>query len=472
MEYKDQVQIITNIEKNVPVNLLSYKNTTIWPIVRLLIWQNIFDGPQTSGNSHKKKSTLKRLAKFLNRFLTKKNHYIKSDAVFLVAPNERRAQVDNKYYSPFSNSLQDLLIKMNVSSATLDLDKKKLPVYGNTYFLDKETIDSPIRRQLIKVWNKYFSKSEDDIVGWNQLISYMQATCPEHIPSKSQVINYCENVFRYENIFIRILKKIKPKIAFLVCYYHPAAMGYIKACRNLGIKTVEVQHGDQYGMYRDWTNLPENGYELLPTMWWCWGKESADKINEWSNPVHPEHKAFVGGNPWVSRFVNSAPKNISKNKKNGIINVLVALTSMPYSVENVISAITNSADSTSWTIRPHPAMMNQAEKFSKLKNTTIQNPSLVPLFETLQNANFIITPCSTVAYEALVFKVHPIITHPDGLEKFQSYIQKGYFSYAETGSEIIEILQKDKTSFNFDEEFPYIETNFNIIQENLLRLVQ
>lgn len=272
-------------------------------------------------------------------------------------------------------------------------------------------------------------------------------------------------MLRHEKIFTRILKQIKPKIAFLVCYYHPAAMGYVMACRNLGIKTVDVQHGDQYGMYRNWNNLPQEGYELLPSSFWCWGQSSADGINKWSGKVHPEHKASVTGNLWVSRFINSAGFSRAAN----ITNVLVALTNKAYPVDNIASAIKESSDTIKWTVRPHPAMPDELKKLESVRNKIVIDDS--SLFETLKKNDFIITPCSTAAYEALLFKVRPIITHEEGREKFKSYIDKGLFSYAQTAGEILEILQRNKASFNFKEENPYMETDREIIKNNILNLI-
>ncbi len=460
MEYQDQVRIITDIEKNVPVHLISYEGTKIWPVVRLAIWQHIFDGPKSLESSRKKKSFLKRLRRFSDRLFSAKNTYQKTDAVFLVASNERRVFMNGAYYSPFSNSVRELLQQINIPSAMLDLDQRKLPIYGDTYFIGQETVDFWKRRFVRKV-----------VTHWDELLAYMQKRCPEHIPEQSRIIAYCEQVLRYENIFTRILKKMEPKIAFLVCYYHPAAMGYIKACRKLGIKTVEIQHGDLYGMYRDWTNIPSEGYELLPSAFWCWGKESADKIRAWSDPVRPEHEAFVGGNPWISRCLHASPSSKNERVSDNTVRVLVALTSVPYSVDNIISAIKKSPDTIRWIVRPHPAMPELTKIFmSAGTNVTIENSPTVSLFDLLRQVDFLITPCSTVAYEAFEFRVHPIITHADGLEKFNPNITKGLFSYADTGDSILKILLTDRSSFNFHEESPYMETRPEIIERALKNL--
>jgi len=469
MEYKEQVKIITDIEANVSVDELFYKNTKIWPVIRLEIWKSIFDGHSNPKPIRSKVSFLKRSLRFVNnRFFTKKNQYQKADVVFLIAPDERKVLVNDKYYSPFSSSLNDLSEEGGISSAILDLSRKRLPVFGKTFFIDKEAVDSPYKDKIFKLIKKIRPKNKNLITKWEELVSYMKTRCPGHIPDQHRIINYCEEIIRYENIFTRILKKIQPKTAFLVCYYHPAAMGYIKACRNLKIKTVEIQHGDIYGMYRDWTKLPAGGYELLPSSWWCWGKDSADKINEWSKPIHPEHKAFVGGNPWIARFIGTSP-NIN-NRPDRKTNILIALTNMDYPVDNIVSAVEQSSDRFNWLIRPHPAMPDQVNKFFEVsQKLTKDNSSL--LFEALNKVDFVVTPCSAVVYEALVFRVHPVITHSDGKNKFEKYIQKGLVSYAESCEKLLEILQKNESEFIFEDDSPLMETDQKRMREILQNLI-
>ena len=74
------------------------------------------------------------------------------------------------------------------------------------------------------------------------------------------------------------------------------------ACHKLKIKVIEYQHGfinDYYNMYTNWKNLPNNGFELLPDIFWVWAEDNAIKINEWSSKTN-KHKAIVGGNMYLS----------------------------------------------------------------------------------------------------------------------------------------------------------------------------
>ena len=52
-----------------------------------------------------------------------------------------------------------------------------------------------------------------------------------------------EKIIAYKNVLIEILKKIDPKILIQTSYYHPLGMALNLACEELGIKSVEMQHG-------------------------------------------------------------------------------------------------------------------------------------------------------------------------------------------------------------------------------------
>ena len=116
-----------------------------------------------------------------------------------------------------------------------------------------------------------------------------------------------------------LLKHKNLKEIYLTCWYTTETMGICAAARQLGIKTIDIQHGKQgkyQAMYSGWTTIPESGYSLMPDKFWCWGKPSCDHILA-SSPNRKIHLPFVGGYPWVDYY----KKNISscsyeaKNKK-------------------------------------------------------------------------------------------------------------------------------------------------------------
>ncbi len=474
MQYKEIIKVLNSIEENVPISKIKYNGLKIWPIIRLEIWKTLHSNLKYSSTQEivNKPSLKKKLKKYWNIvfYQLNKNDYRKSKAVFLIARYDRTVQVDGKYYSRFSNSLQEVLREINIDSVTLDLSRKKQPVYGETYFIDRE---------IPSFYNWIFRrKNINKIKHWENLENYLNKNFPNIKLDKNFIIKNTEAVLNYQKIFERILKKIKPKVCFLECYYHPTAFGYILACRKLGIKTVEIQHGEQHGMYRDWINIPKDGYEIMPNLWWCWGEESARKINEWSKSAYPEHKAFVGGNPWISKFVSNINEN---NHQENSKNVLIALPNKDFSIQHLLEAIKNSPPNINWQVRLHPMRLQDKTIKEKIqiefkntgnKNIEIEEASSLPLFDILLKVDFLITPWSTVAYEALTFGVHPIIISIEDKVVFENYVNKGLFSLADTSEKILSIINKNKSKFNFKEEIPYIETDKEKMKNILSNIIK
>ena len=115
-------------------------------------------------------------------------------------------------------------------------------------------------------------------------------------------------------------------------------------------------------------------------------------------------------------------------------------------------------------------IFNDVNKFFEVsQKLTKDNSSL--LFEALNKVDFVVTPCSAVVYEALVFRVHPVITHSDGKNKFEKYIQKGLVSYAESCEKLLEILQKNESEFIFEDDSPLMETDQKRMREILQNLI-
>lgn len=472
MQYREIVEVLNDIEKNVPITELNYKGLDVWPLIRLEIWRNLHQGKQEAITIDS--SPQAKLGRLKSKILAYLEYiwraiftpYKEAGAVFLIARLERTVQVEDKYFSRFSNSLKEILDGLDIPSISLDLSRKKLPAWGGPVFIDREIL-------AVSPFKKY-----GEIASWSELSKYIGRKYPTIKLGEDILIRNAEAILNYQKVFERILKKIKPKVCFLECWYHPTAMAYIRAARKLGIKTVEVQHGEQHGMYRSWSNVPKTGYDTMPNLWWCWGEESAKEINRWSSPLHPDSQAFVGGNPWIARFLDTR-KNENKDERQNK-NVLVALPNKELgAISNILEAFSNSPENTTWYFRLHPMQLTGGYK-EKLEeelrksgrsNFEIEKACATPLFDLLLNIDFLITPWSTVAYEALALGAHPVITLGNDRAVFEDYVNNGHFSFADTADKILETINMDKSQFNFKEETPYIETDKEKMKKFLSNLV-
>jgi len=494
---KEALEIIVNIEKNVAVDEIEFRDIKIWPLIRLEIWKQL---THVKKENDVKNITKHRVSYFFSKILIIFSYlkhalfeekYEESDAVFLSSPNNRWEKVDGKYFRSFLNSMRDILKELGFESVILDIaTKEQRPVYEENYFILKKIESICSMYRIINFFKTILNlnKQTDMIYNWDALIRFTVSKYPELSSlDKQSIIERANKILFCEKIFKKILEQIKPKICFLECYYNPISMGYIKACRSLGIRTVEIQHSQQdLGvMYISWTRIPKNGYSLLPAVWWCWGKKSANTINEWSNKIYPEHRAIIGGNPWLAKNLNGDYKidyihtgklmDLSENKT----NVLVALQPIePILSTNLMESITNSPQNINWLIRLHPAIYTQMSKIKNQlkdisnKNVEVEYSSEMPLFNLLKKVDFMITSWSGVAYEALMFGVHPIIIHPNGKNAFKEYIEQNLFTYAPSSQEIIGVLKQNKSEFNFKESTPYMETNVGKMKEIIIDLLK
>ena len=85
--------------------------------------------------------------------------------------------------------------------------------------------------------------------------------------------------------------------------------------------------------------------------------------------------------------------------------------------------------------------------------------------------DFIVTAWSSMAYEALLFKVHPIIIRQNGADLFKEYIDTKLFTHAPSSQNIIDTIGLDKSSFNFKEKTPYMETDKAKMKKIILDLL-
>src|SRR5262249_45583558 len=102
--------------------------------------------------------------------------------------------------------------------------------------------------------------------------------------------------------FRRRLAVVQPDHVF-VADYGPREQALCLASRELGIPTIELQHGvidDVHPAYANWTVVPDNGYETRPTAFWCWDRAATGAIER---PGAGTARAILGGDPWREEWL-------------------------------------------------------------------------------------------------------------------------------------------------------------------------
>ena len=81
-------------------------------------------------------------------------------------------------------------------------------------------------------------------------------------------------------LFEWVLKRVRPKLAFVVSYYAGLGPAFVLACRRRGILSVDLQHAPLEGapMAYIFAASPEGGYTTLPALFWSWTQKDADRV--------------------------------------------------------------------------------------------------------------------------------------------------------------------------------------------------
>lgn len=111
---------------------------------------------------------------------------------------------------------------------------------------------------------------------------------------------------RLAEIFKVWLERVQPSHGF-VADAGPREQAFCLACRELGITSVEIQHGiqgDLHPTYGSWNVVPEDGWDLRPRVYWSWDAGSAAAIERWASRSPAAHRAVVGGDPWISLWLD------------------------------------------------------------------------------------------------------------------------------------------------------------------------
>lgn len=276
------------------------------------------------------------------------------------------------------------------------------------------------------------------------------------MPSEAQIDGWAARLQVFAAFFARVLASSRARLAMTSNYFDLAGMAFILAARRRGLHAVEVQHGvqgDDHAAYGRWTHVPPGGYELLPSVFWCWTPEDADSISRW-NGATGAHRALAGGNLWEAAWRRgdhpaqhsyNARLHATKARFDGELDVLVTLQEPlyePSALGHLWRAIAETQHRWRWWLRQHPTMAVRRRP-ERLLNAVGVSRAIVdeatefPLQALLPQMNVHVTHSSAAALEAERFGVASVILSDYGAQLFRRQIASGSWSHARTAEEIV-----------------------------------
>ena len=235
------------------------------------------------------------------------------------------------------------------------------------------------------------------------------------------------------------------------------------ACRELGITSVDVQHGvqgDLHPSYGSWYAVPPEGWNVRARVFWSWDDESAAAINRWASCAPGRHVAIVGGDPWremwmggeslASRRTDELIRD-RKRASGGRQHILVSLSSqgevIPADIREVVR---QSPPDWRYWLRLHP--VNQADRGREAVHVVRAaglDPELMtfatqtPLHALLRQMDaHLSVSLSTVLAEAAAFGVPSVALGREAVDFYAAETAAGLLAVATTPAEIVAALRR------------------------------
>jgi hypothetical protein len=492
---------LNKIEKDIPVNNWKIGSRNIWPLVRITMAFDLFLVEDFNENNQitKYRGFYSKFLKVLQTaFLGVLNYFkdfskndfsnSKIDVMYLINSSTRYYKLNEKWYNPFSDPFYSILDRENIKQRVVELTSDyqyRIPRYRKSKFIQIDFFIIQFKALILSKYRKIdFKKFE----GMDILNAKLAATFSKYKKIDQNYFNSRIIAFElYRKYYLNQLKKWKPKVIICHGFYSPDVLALISSANELNIKTIEIQHGVQgkyHLAYSNWNNIPKEGYELFPNVFWTWTESEKRNIDTWILN-NDKHKVIVGSNPGLfildencndtSIEIANSIKSILKLKPahKNVIFTVQAFFELP---QFLIDVIKNNKD-WNWWLRVHPQYSETKkpliEKFEYLKctNVLIEEASNYPLTELLKFMDLHITEFSSSVIEAKSLGVNSVVINDKGKNLYSEFIEQGDVRFADNVADLqiaIESLTSNKaTDTNIE-----FEKFKNAIQSEIVDVVK
>lgn len=261
-----------------------------------------------------------------------------------------------------------------------------------------------------------------------------------------EIIDWELNVKEY---YLSLLKRLKPKAIFVSSFHYNAPL--ISAARELGVKSVDIQHGIQVGynpLYNNWSEMPRKGYSSLPDYFYVWGKKEADNINKIFDSS--SHRTKIIGNPWF-RYLQERESQYSEQLgsilNNNKLKILLLLQSQTEIPEIFKQCIESSPNDVVWLIRHHPKGHKfKVSDFTNNLSKVYMSYELdnLPIINILKKIDVTFSEGSTVAIEGDALGVLACIVSETGYDNYKNEIDEGLFYFIKEPHDFLIFLDSAK----------------------------
>jgi hypothetical protein len=273
--------------------------------------------------------------------------------------------------------------------------------------------------------------------------------------SRTALAHRADTVLSTAAEFEKVMRIVRPTLAFVVTYYSGMGPSFLLACRRRGILSVDLQHCPQGNTHKAyvWNALPETGYAALPAVFWNWTQDDSTAINTWAGKLQvPWHRGLYGGNTQLSCVAEQANPSVldwdsgyaaiagQGSFEREILLALQPVGGYRATWDALAAQIEAAPRQWRWWIRRHPAAsMAQDVEYARLismrkSNVVVDEALALPLPALLRKMSVVVSLFSGAATEAALFGVPALFLSLDGRDIFPGLVERGFASVIEAES--------------------------------------
>jgi hypothetical protein len=463
------LQWLQGIEDELPVTTWRVRGIRVWPLIRLSLSSTTFGagsprhGLTAHWHQHLRHLTGGMLAwarAYVGDRAANRRPVEPSDAVFLSYSTGRRPLMGGKRYDLRAGPFVEMLSTLGATSLVWELSPfgdYNTPRYTPSFLVQPYLVALRAVCQIAPVGD-----DRVELESYPEFLANVQEAGLRFAHANVERVRR-DALFlrRLADTFRRWLERSRPRLGFVANTSLPE-QAFCIACRELGITSVELQHGvqgDLHPSYGSWFAVPREGWETRAKVFWSWDQQSADAINRWARHAPGRHVAIVGGDPWRDMWLSNDHESarVSRDKverrkeaAGGTHHVLVTLSSQgPVVPRPVLDAVRLSPPEWRYWFRLH--QVDQAARWPLAKQLVEEvgaDPALLefateaPLHALLGCLDCHLTvSLSTVVAEAAAHGLPSVACAPEAADFFRQQMAGGMLAVAETPGEIVAALQ-------------------------------
>lgn len=474
-------QFLSKIEMAFPVNTWIIEGIHIWPLVRLAIGDYLHlkyvinpEKRYYKSNKNLKMDLFKTSYNLLQNFFRgyigdyrKNGDWNKSVVLIFSLCAERTLFIPNvkKWVAyvlgPIENALKAEGISVQNVEHVVPFMKNNFPRDNTTILISLHLFLLEIKRCLKEKLGIKKSNKEVFLDGFDDLLIFLDYKgIDSEICSVRVIENLVNRINCYAVFFENIIKRCGAKTVLTSDWRNVYSQSIALAAFRNGLTSIEIQHGfygtDSY-THCFWKKIPAQGYEIMPTHYWCWSKGMAKAMNDTNAQGYA-----IGGFPQAGLLWHDKNNVIVREYERlaedflhrGKIRVLVSLQGM-YSYEMYpkwfIEVIRDSECEIFWMLRKHVSreLSGQDIICSELEykdNVDWKTSTNLPLLLLLQHVCLNVTLTSSTIIEAAMEGVPTAILDQNGCIRYNEQINNGLAKEVNSKNEFLFFLKECSTS--------------------------